>query len=173
MAWDEWEQLKSAASERQSTGMQLNRLPDEPGDGKSSTTNPQGDLQVSNDQLSKIGDQAYELYNRLWREGRVAERTTDSAGADLSGQGFDLGGALTHVSLKWASSLADLMDACTHISNHMDYTKNAHAGDEVFIERRVSGIATLDAGFDERAGEPGKRNADAYGSGRDEKKGGE
>ena len=41
-------------------------------------------------------------------------------------------------------------------------TKNAHAGDEVFIERRVSSIATLDAGFDERVGAPGERN-DVYG----------
>ncbi|MCS0634619.1 hypothetical protein NX801_02875 [Streptomyces sp. LP05-1] len=158
MAWDEWEQLKSAAGERQSTRMRLNRVPDETGDGKSLATNPQGDLKVSNQHLSRIGDQAFELCNRLWREGRVAERTTDSAGTDLAAQGFELGGALTQVSLSWSSSLADLMDACAQISNHMDYTKNAHAGDEVFIERQMSGIAALDAGFDERAGAPGGHN---------------
>ncbi|GHI23411.1 hypothetical protein Shyd_47820 [Streptomyces hydrogenans] len=134
MAWDEWNQLKAEASGTSSTRMQLNRVPDEP-DGKTLSTNSQGDLKVVNEHLSKIGDHAFGLYNRLWREGRVAEATTDSAASDLSGQGFDLGGALSHVSLKWASALADLMDACAHISNHMDYTKNAHAGDEIFIER--------------------------------------
>ncbi|WP_329374276.1 hypothetical protein [Streptomyces sp. NBC_01483] len=31
MAWDEWEQLKTAASERHTTRMQLNQLPAGPG----------------------------------------------------------------------------------------------------------------------------------------------
>ncbi|MFH9741713.1 hypothetical protein ACH4MA_28995 [Streptomyces roseolus] len=132
-----------------STRMQLNRVPDEP-DGKSLSTNSQGDLKVVDEHLAKIGDHAFGLYNRLWREGRVAATTADSAASDLSGQGFELGGALSHVSVKWESAPADLMDACAHISNHMDYTKNAHAGDEIFIERRMSGIATLDASLNEQ-----------------------
>ncbi|MBL3671078.1 hypothetical protein JL475_35115 [Streptomyces sp. M2CJ-2] len=33
MAWDEWEQLKTAAAERQSAQMQLNQLPADPGGG--------------------------------------------------------------------------------------------------------------------------------------------
>lgn len=33
MAWDEWEQLKTEAAGRQSTHMQLNRLPDDEGGG--------------------------------------------------------------------------------------------------------------------------------------------
>ncbi|MFJ8233501.1 hypothetical protein ACIQ9E_26645 [Streptomyces sp. NPDC094448] len=169
MAWDEWEQLKTAAVERQSTQMQLNRVPDEPGDGKMLSTNSQGDLKVDQQHLAKVGDQAFELYNRLWNEGRVAEKTTDSAGTDLATQGFDLGGALTRVSVAWMSSLSDLMDACAHISNHMDFTKNAHAGDEVFIERELSSIAALESGFDERVGPPGKRN-EAYGDGDEKKK---
>ncbi|MEU9606047.1 hypothetical protein [Streptomyces sp. NPDC048057] len=167
MAWDEWEQLKSDAADRQSTQMQLNRVPDDPGDGKSLSTNGQGDLKVDQQHLAKVGDHAYKLYNRLWNEGRVHEKTSDNAGSDLTTQGFELGGALSHVSIKWASSLADLMDACAHISNHMDFTKNAHAGDETFIQRRMSSITALEAGFDERAGAPGKRN-EVYGE--DEKK---
>ncbi|MER6617868.1 hypothetical protein [Streptomyces xantholiticus] len=51
------------------------------------------------------------------------------------------------------------MDACALISNHMDFTKNAHAGDEVFIERHVSSIHTLDKGFDESYAPPGEKNA--------------
>ena len=45
-----------------------------------------------------------------------------------------------------------LLDATAHISNHLDYTKGAHAGDEVYIAGTLSSIATLDAGFDERKG---------------------
>jgi hypothetical protein len=161
MAWDEWESLKSAAAERQAAGMQLDHVPDIE-DGKSLTSNRQGDLKVSQQHLTKIGDQAFKLYNQLAREGKVAEDSTDGAATDLSTQGFELGDALSHVSVKWSSSLNDLLDACAQISNHMDLTKNAHAGDEIFIERRVSSISTLDAGFDERVGAPGKHN-DIYG----------
>jgi hypothetical protein len=172
MAWDEWEQLKSAAAERHSVGMQLNHVPIDLADGKAPTSNGQGDLKVSQQHLTKIGDLAFDLYNRLQREGKVAEDSTDGAATDFSAQGFELGGALTHVSTRWDSSLNDLLDACAHISNHMDVTKNAHAGDEVFIERRVSSIDTLDAGFDERVGAPGKRN-DIYGDhDKNKKKGG-
>ncbi|GAA4785239.1 MULTISPECIES: hypothetical protein [Streptomyces] len=173
MAWDEWGQLKAEAVGASSPPTQLNRVPDEP-DGKTLSTNRQGDLKVVNEHLAKIGDHAFGLYNRLWREARVAAAATDSAASDLSGQGFDLGDALGRVSVRWESALADLMDACAHISNHMDYTKNAHAGDEIFIERRMSGIATLDAGFDERASEPGKPN-EVYGekNGKGGKKDGE
>lgn len=34
MAWDEWEQLKTEAAGRQSTQMQLNRVPDDEGAGR-------------------------------------------------------------------------------------------------------------------------------------------
>jgi hypothetical protein len=170
MTWAEWEQLKSAAVERHGTSMQLNHLPDgmDGGDGKALTSNQQGDLKVSQQHLAKIGDQAFELYNQLQHGGKVAQDSTDGAATDFSIQGFELGDALSYVSARWDSSLNDLLDACAHISNHMDFTKKAHAGDEVFIERRASSIDTLDAGFDERVGAPGKHNT-IYGDG--EKKG--
>ncbi|MFG3429966.1 hypothetical protein [Streptomyces californicus] len=44
------------------------------------------------------------------------------------------------------TDLAAIGDA----ANHLDFTKGAHAGDEVHIAGTVSSIATLDAGFSER-----------------------
>ncbi|MET9349788.1 hypothetical protein [Streptomyces termitum] len=154
MAWDEWEQLKTSAAERDSTRMQLNRLPDEDRPNAGSPTG--GFLKVDQQDLAAIGDEAFKLYNRLWKEARVT--STDSAASDLSGQGFALGGALSHVALQWDKQLGSVMDACALISNHMDFTKNAHAGDEVFIERHVSSIQTLDSGFDDDWAKPGKPN---------------
>ncbi|WP_309246885.1 hypothetical protein [Streptomyces somaliensis] len=110
--------------------------------------------------LAAIGDEAFKLYTRLWKEARVA--STDDAGTSLSTQGFTLGGALKHVSTRWEKQLNSLMDACALISNHMDFTKNAHQGDEYHIKRRVSSIHTLDAGFDEQYVPPGKSN-EVYG----------
>ncbi|WP_328721908.1 hypothetical protein OHT52_22050 [Streptomyces sp. NBC_00247] len=158
MAWDEWEQLKAGAADRQSTGMRLNQL--DPGDGGGYVGLPgqTGDLKVAQGDLAKIGSQAHSLYDNLWSKARVATPSSDTAAGDLSGQGFALGGGLKHVSNRWEEQLKSLMDACAHISNHMQVTKKVHTGDENYIQRQMSSIDALDAGFDERVGEPGKKN---------------
>jgi hypothetical protein len=158
MAWDEWEELKSQAVERQSTSMQLNQV--DPGTGGSTAPDPDsyGDLRVTQADLAKIGDHAFKLYDRLWREGRVAVPSSDKAAGDLTGQGFALGAGLQHVATRWDEQLKSLRDACAHISNHMQVTKKLHADDEHYIRRQMSSIDMLDAGFDERIGAPGKDN---------------
>ncbi|MEV6316488.1 hypothetical protein [Streptomyces sp. NPDC051776] len=158
MAWDEWEQLKSAAAEKRSTQMQLNQL--DPGDGSGRTADPSqyGDLTVNQTDLAKIGDHAHKLYDRLWSEARVADSSSDKAAQDLSTQGFALGGGLQHVVTRWEEQLKSLMDATAHISNHMRVTKKLHQNDDHYIRRHMSSIDTLDAGFDERVGKPGKKN---------------
>lgn len=157
MAWDEWEQLKASAAGNGQTQMQLNGIPEE---DRPNAGSPTGDLAVDQKDLAAIGDEAFKLYNRLWEEARVTN--TDTAATDLNTQGFALGGALSHVSLRWDRQLGSVMDACALISNHMDFTKKAHEGDEIFIERHVSSISTLDAGFDESWAPPGEKN-DVYG----------
>ncbi|WP_263165220.1 hypothetical protein [Streptomyces sp. SCSIO ZS0520] len=156
MAWDEWEQLKAEAADRQSTGMRLNRL-DDPG-GYAKTPYETGDLTVGHSDLVKIGSHAHTLYNSLWDKARVAIPSSGAAAEDLSKQKFDLGGGLQHVADRWEKQLASLRDACAHISNHMQVTKKVHSGDEHYIERQMSSIDTLDEGFDERVGKPGDKN---------------
>jgi len=160
MAWDEWEELKAQAAERHATRMQLNHV-----DGGGGTYGPYvlpsqyGDLKVKNSELQSIGTAAYELYDQLWNKARVANKSSDSAASDLSRQGFALGAGLKHVSDRWEEQLKSLMDACAQISNHMRVTKTLHAGDETYIQRQMSSIAVLDAGFDEQVGTPGKKNS--------------
>lgn len=146
MAWDEWEQLKAQAAEKNSTAMQLNRVPDEdPG-----AAPPGGDLKVDQQDLAGVGDSAFKLFDQLGKHGRDAWSISQTAAKDLSTQGFALGGALDHVQDRWEKQLKTLLDACAHISNHMDFTQGAHAGDEYYIYGVVSSIATLDDGFTER-----------------------
>ncbi|MFC9647590.1 hypothetical protein [Streptomyces sp. NPDC056937] len=164
MAWDEWEQLKASAAANQPTQMRLNGIPEE---DRPNAGAPTGDLEVTQKDLAAIGDEAFKLYNRLWEEARVT--STDTAATDLKNQGFELGGALSHVAVRWDRQLNSLMDACALISNHMDFTDKAHQGDEIFIERHVSSISTLDAGFDESWAEPGKKN-EIYGEDKKDKK---
>lgn len=158
MAWEEWEQLKSQAAERQSAHMQLNQT--DPGMGGGPTAQPgsYGDLQVSEAGLAKIGEHAHGLFERLWDEARLAVPSTDKAAGSLTTQGFALGGALQHVSTRWDEQLKSLRDACGHISNHMRVTKKLHAGDEDYIQRQMSSIDALEAGFNERVGKPGEPN---------------
>lgn len=170
MAWDEWEQLKAEAAGGGTAHMQLNQL--DPGSGPvrpAPDPAQYGDLKVNQSDLGKIGTNAFKLYNDLWSKGRRAVPTSESAATKLTGGGFALGSALQHVALRWDEQLGSLMDACAHISNHMTVTKKLHAEDDHYIRRQMSSIDLLDAGFDERVGEPGEPNS-VYGE-KDDKKG--
>ncbi|MDX3570690.1 hypothetical protein [Streptomyces sp. ID05-47C] len=170
MAWDEWEQLKAESATGGAPHMQLNQL--DPGSGPvrpAPDPAAYGDLRVGQADLASIGTHAFDLYNDLWNKGRRAVPTSESAAAKLTSGGFALGGALQHVALRWDEQLGSLRDACAHISNHMSITKRLHAGDDHYIRRQMSSIDLLDAGFDERVGNPGAPNP-VYGE-KDTKKG--
>lgn len=156
MAWDEWEQLKASAADKQPPAqMQLNGLPEE---DRRLLPSTYGDLTASETDLGKIGNNAFELFNRLWDEARVAGPSSSKAADDLKTQGFELGTGLAHVAKRWDEQLGSLRDACSHISNHMRVTKKIHKDDEHYIIGQLSSIATLDGGFDERVGAPGAKN---------------
>lgn len=140
---EEWAQHKAAAAEKHSASMQLNQLPAEGGGSA-----PAGDLTVDQKDLAAVGDQAFKLYQRLDKDGDHAKATTEKAGSVLKGD-FSLGGALTDLADKWNSQVNTVLQSCAHISNHLDYTKKAHAGDEHYIATTFS-VSELSDGFDER-----------------------
>ncbi|MET7637279.1 hypothetical protein [Streptomyces sp. NPDC005438] len=114
-----------------------------------STGGGKGDLSVNAKDLAAIGDEAFTLYQRLSRDGDHPKKSTGKAAADLKGD-FKLGGALSDVIEKWGKQVDSVRDACAHISNHLDYTKKAHAGDEYHISSKLS-LISLQTGFDERS----------------------
>lgn len=136
---DEWAQCKAAAADEQA--MQLNRIP-----GAPPTPPANGDLAVDQKDLAAVGDAAYDIYQRLNKDGQHASDATQAAGLSLPD--FALGGALGNVYTDWIGQLSPLLGACAHISNHLDYTKKAHAGDEEAIATSFS-ILELDGGFNE------------------------
>ncbi|MFE3118648.1 hypothetical protein [Streptomyces niveus] len=144
MAWDEWDQLKADAAGN-SASMRLNQAPGQSG----GAGGPEGDLRVDQQDLAAVGNSAFKLFEHLGRSGRDAWSSSQTAAKDLTTQEFEIGSALHRVQERWEKSLQSLLDACAHVSNHLDYTKKAHAGDEYFIATTVSSISTLDAGFDE------------------------
>ncbi|MDQ1049010.1 hypothetical protein [Streptomyces sp. V4I2] len=140
MAWDEWEQLKSDAAQRSSTQMQLNQLPaDRGGSGD-------GDLVVNQDDLGAVGHEAFILYEDLRREADIAGASpnkdgagsTAQAAASLKSHNFATGAALDTTVEIWTSQVKSVLQACAHISNHLDFTKKLHASDDAKIAAVVS-----------------------------------
>ncbi|MFH8726873.1 hypothetical protein [Streptomyces termitum] len=149
MGWDEWEQLKSLAAEKDPTRMQLNRLPDEREERGSAAAD--GDLTVDQQDLAAVGKSAFKLFEGLGNHGRDAWSSSQIAAKDLTAQEFELGGALHVVQDRWEKSLKTLLDACAHISNHMRFTQRTHEADEYSVISTISSITALDKGFDEGA----------------------
>ncbi|WP_306191550.1 MULTISPECIES: hypothetical protein [unclassified Streptomyces] len=135
MAWDEWEQLKSQAAERQSTHMRINHVPVEPGGGGTGS----GDLVVHEDDLGAVGHEAFILFDKLDKQanvpvtGKGGTGSTSQAAAALKSHTFATGAALDKTAEMWTSQVKSVLQACAHISNHLDYSKKRHSSDDVQI----------------------------------------
>ena len=145
MAWEEWEQLKGEALDRRSASMQLNQLAPDGGGGAA----PHGDLAASQADLKSVGDAANGLYKDFDQFSDLARVSSMAAAGGLRSEGFLIGGALDHVAERWVDQVRSLLDACTHIYTHLDFTQATHAEDEVRVYGAISSIAALDKGFDE------------------------
>ncbi|GAA3835395.1 hypothetical protein ACFS5L_36520 [Streptomyces phyllanthi] len=139
MAWDEWEQLKSEAAAKSSTGMRLNKVPTEGGGGGSQ------DLRVNQDDLGAVGHEAFILHDQLRNQADIAgmgmdkdgSGSTMQAGAALKSHSFALGSELVTTVSMWDSQLKHLLQSCAHISNHLNYSKAQHANDDAEIAATV------------------------------------
>lgn len=134
---EEWAQLKSSAAAEKPPGMQLAGYNTENRQGSPDGTYAAG-LTVRRDDLGAVGHDAYLLLRGL-------QKFTDIDGADLDSDGrsaldraareldennFKLGDALRTVNKMWGSQRKTLQQGCARISNHLDYTKGAHAKDD-------------------------------------------
>ncbi|MDX2933176.1 hypothetical protein [Streptomyces ipomoeae] len=136
MAWDEWEQLKADAARKSSTQMQLNQSAASGGGGSAD-----GDLVVNQDDLGAVGHEAFVLYDGLQKGADIAGAgankegvgSTMQAAAELKSHGFATGGALQTTVEIWTSQVKSVLQACAHISNHLDFSKKLHAGDDAKI----------------------------------------
>ncbi|MFF3399337.1 hypothetical protein ACFYW6_12530 [Streptomyces sp. NPDC002659] len=141
MSWNEWEQIKSAVSGQPSTGMQLNQLPAEPGAGGGSG----GDFVAHQDDLGAVGHEAFILHDLLGKQADIAGAGMDKDGAGSTMQAaaslkihnFALGAMLETTVTMWDGQMKSLLQACAHISNHLDYSKALHANDDAQIAASV------------------------------------
>ncbi|MGE7386640.1 hypothetical protein ACQKM2_14295 [Streptomyces sp. NPDC004126] len=131
MAWDEWDRAKADVAARQ-TSMRLNQVPGGSADA---------DLVVHQDDLGAVGHEAFGLHGRLQKQADIAGAGIDQEGsgstmqaaATLKASGFALGGELETAVSVWTSQVKAVLQACAHISNHLDYSQKAHAADDEAI----------------------------------------
>ncbi|MEU2227287.1 hypothetical protein [Streptomyces sp. NPDC018347] len=136
MAWDEWEQLKAQAAGREETRMRLNHVPPDGGGGGGA-----GDLVVHQDDLGAVGHEADILYDDVKSHADIAAAgsgsgstgSTMQAAATLKSHGFRTGNALETTVEMWTSQVKAVLQACAHISDHLDYTQKRHAEDDAKI----------------------------------------
>lgn len=132
----EWADLVSAAREKQSVAVRLNQA--EPGSGSSGTNH---DLVVHQDDLGAVGHEAFELHGALHKKADIAGAGIDKSGAgstaqaakELSTRQLTMGDELYTTLEVWTAQVKTVLQMCAHISNHLDYSKKAHANDDVEI----------------------------------------
>ncbi|MFB6984679.1 hypothetical protein [Streptomyces sp. NPDC056304] len=134
----EWAALRAESTQR--VDMRLNGVESGVG-GHGGPSN--ADLAVNQDNLGAIGHDAYELRTRLSKDGDYARPTTFEAAIALTNGNFGSGSALLKVHDRWNTHLKTLLDACAQISNHLNYTKSAHAKDDVQIAGDLLSVSKL------------------------------
>ncbi|WP_327367692.1 hypothetical protein [Streptomyces sp. NBC_01217] len=134
----EWAALRAESVQR--VDMRLNST----GGGSGGQSGPAApDLAVNRDDLGAIGHDAYDLRTRLSKDGDHARPSTFDAAIALTNGSFESGSALLKVHDRWNTHLHTLLDACSQISNHLDYTKSAHAKDDVQIGGDLLSVSKL------------------------------
>ncbi|MGI5350376.1 hypothetical protein ACQEU8_19685 [Streptomyces sp. CA-250714] len=119
---DEWARSKESATAGLGTGYR-------PG------------LVVRQDDLGKVGSDAYTLYRKLKSGADIRGKGLDKEGKsaceraanELARGDFDMGDQIRTTLRIWDSQLNTLLQACARIADHLDYTKKAHARDEVDV----------------------------------------
>ncbi|WP_432121596.1 hypothetical protein [Streptomyces sp. S1] len=128
----EWAAAKASAA------MRLNQAG---GTGGSTPAKGSADYVVEDDDLGAIGHAAYGLFNGLRAGGKHADAASETAASGLKGDGFDAGAALSEVNKTWETQVRTLLQACAHISNHLNFTKKSAQADDDWIaaQLRIAG----------------------------------
>jgi hypothetical protein len=139
MVWDEWERAKTAVRDSHEVRTQLNQVGSE-GAGDQ-------DLVVYQDDLGAVGHEAFILHGELKKRADIAGAGADKSGsgstmqaaASLKSGGLGLGSELESTVEIWTSQVKHVLQACAHISNHLDYSKKLYAQEDAKIAAEIRG----------------------------------
>ncbi|MDT0543505.1 MULTISPECIES: hypothetical protein [Streptomyces] len=91
-------------------------------------------LVAGRDDLGRVGHAAYRLHGGLRAAGRHAKVNSEAAGAELAKDHFATGSALTRLADTWQTQVDTLLEACAHISNHLDHSATRYREEDAKIE---------------------------------------
>jgi hypothetical protein len=125
---EEWAQYRTTGPAQEPSATRINGVPSEGGTGDSSF-----DVKVNYEDLGAIGHEAYVLHGQLRTDGDIARESSFKAATVLSENHFGVGSELSTAAELWNSKLNTLLQACAHISNHLDYSSKTHAQEDADI----------------------------------------
>ncbi|MGW5970605.1 hypothetical protein [Streptomyces sp. NPDC055186] len=141
MAWEEWEQLKTAAVERQSTQMQLDQLPADQG-GTSSTSGvhgpPSGGLRSDKAAWSKAGESVGDLREDT---GKALTKLADGQTGLDKGSGCLTAVAQQGVYDSWERRTKDISELCAGLARVLEKTGNDLLRTDEAIEAEIARLA--------------------------------
>ncbi|MGW1267162.1 hypothetical protein [Streptomyces sp. NPDC002491] len=140
MAWDEWEQLKAVAVERQATQMQLNHVPaDLGGGGTSNSATPAGKLRSDKAAWTKAGEDVGSLREDLGK----ASVKMDSGQTGLGkGTGCLTAAAQQGVYESWKRYVKDVGEVCDGLAGVLEKAGNDQLRTDQAIEAEIAKLKT-------------------------------
>ncbi|MER0245336.1 hypothetical protein AAHZ94_25805 [Streptomyces sp. HSW2009] len=132
---EEWGRIRRAAEADART--RLNSA------GSGSSGGSADRLVVYQEDLGQVGHEAFLLHGRLKKAGDVTrgatgDGSTATVARVLASHNFTMGDALTTTAAIWEDQVKTLLQACAHISNHLDYSKKSHTHEDQKIAATMS-----------------------------------
>ncbi len=103
-------------------------------EAKASTSGSSPDLVVTQDDLGAVGHEAFILHDQLRKKTDIARSgATSRAATECSARNLTMGSELSATLSTWDSQVKTVLQMYAHISNHLDFSKKAHANDDEAI----------------------------------------
>ncbi|MET8408002.1 hypothetical protein ABZV34_07835 [Streptomyces sp. NPDC005195] len=133
MAWDEWEQLKTAAAERHTTQMQLNQLPADP--GGSTPGRSGGTLRSDKGAWTKAAEGVGDLRDNT---GKALTKLDDGQTGLAKGSGCLTAVAQKGVYYSWERRMKDIGELCDGLAGVLEKTGNDQLRTDEAIKAEIA-----------------------------------
>ncbi|QIY96522.1 amino acid ABC transporter permease [Streptomyces sp. S1D4-11] len=146
MAWEEWEQLKSAAAERHTTQMQLNQLPADPGGstGGNNGGGGAGTLKHSHGPWTRAAGAAGDLRTSTGKSKTDLSSAHDGVGS--GSEGLASLGALKSVLASWEKRLGAVRDECNALGPKLRQVAQDMGEVDVKVGAKADSVKVADKG---------------------------
>ncbi|MGW2423333.1 hypothetical protein ACWC0C_29485 [Streptomyces sp. NPDC001709] len=137
MAWEEWEQLKAAAAERDSARMQLNQLPGDQNGTSSSGSGASGRLRSDKKAWSAAAEGVGDLRDNI---GKALKKLADGQTGLGKGSGCLTAAAQKSVHDSWERRVKDISELCDGLAGVLEKVGHDQLRTDEAIEAEIAGL---------------------------------